>query len=79
MQHYFTKWGGLLLFFIGSIGAVQAQYCMPTTNCNAGDGIREFGIAGFFNASACEMDDGVAGYGDFTDLTGLEIKKSPSG
>ena len=73
MQHYFTKWGGLLLFFIGSIGAVQAQYCMPTTNCNAGDGIREFGIAGFFNASACEMDDGVAGYGDFTDLTGLEV------
>lgn len=42
---------------------------MPMTNCTVGDGIVEFGIGPFYNASGCSSDFGIAGYGDYTSLT----------
>ena len=51
----------------------NAQYCTPSTNCTEGDGVVEFGLGSFYNASGCGSDLGVAGYSDFTDLTGFEL------
>ncbi|NNE29382.1 MAG: T9SS type A sorting domain-containing protein [Saprospiraceae bacterium] len=67
------------LFILGFSSYSFSQYCTPTTDCTLGDGIREFGIGNFYNASGCEADMGVAGYADFTALTGLELGQgSPS-
>lgn len=51
----------------------MAQYCTPEANCTVGDGFELVEINTFSNASTCESDMGVPGYGDFTDLTGLFI------
>lgn len=73
MQHYFTKFVFSIFFTLMIATTLQAQYCMPSSNCSVGDGIREFGIAGFLNVTECEADDGIAGYGDFTDLAAIEL------
>ncbi len=61
------------LFFMTFVLQSNAQYCTPTTNCGYGDGIIEFGVGSFNNQSTCEADMMIAGYGDFTTLTGLEF------
>lgn len=63
-----------LLVISLSCSQISAQYCTPTANCTLGDGIRLFAVGGFSNASECEADLGIAGYADFTELTGLELQ-----
>lgn len=62
-----------ILFIFLTIGLHAQEYCLPEGGCDFGDNIAEFGIAGFFNSSGCGNDNGVAGYSDFTDLTGIEL------
>lgn len=50
-----------------------AQYCMPTADCTLGDGIINFAVGSFSNASECGADNDVPGYSDFTGLAGLEL------
>lgn len=43
------------------------DYCIPSANCNSGDGFVDFEFAGISNiGSGCSPD----GYGDFTSITG---------
>lgn len=60
----------LSLFFSGS---ALAQYCMPTADCSEGDGVVQFTIGPFTNSSGCEADNDIAGYADFTALTGMDL------
>ena len=55
----------LFLFLLSNI---NAQYCMPQTDCTVGDGIVEFGMGSFYNPSGCSSDFGIPGYADYTDL-----------
>lgn len=66
---FFTSF---LLLLLGISNFSYAQYCTPTTDCSYGDGIVLFEVGTFSNTSACEAD-GVAGFGDFTTLTGLDL------
>jgi hypothetical protein len=65
-----------ILLFVPSF--LSAQYCTPTSNCSFGDGVVEFGLGPFYNASACGSDQGVAGYSDWTALTGLDLGQGVS-
>lgn len=72
-MRFFPKIIYSLLLTFGLTNLAQAQYCMPTTDCTEGDGVIEFAIGPFFNQSACEADNGIPGYADFTGLTGMDL------
>lgn len=45
------------------------DYCYPTANCSFGDGFTGFELGEISNMnSGCSGDNGVSGYGNFTDL-----------
>lgn len=71
----FTRLLFALVLCCVSVGFARAQYCIPVSanGCSDGDQIQLFTVGAFSNTSGCESDTGVNGYGDFTDLTGLEI------
>ena len=50
------------------------DYCYPSANCSYGDGFTGFQLEDINNMnSSCSNDNGIEGYGDFTDmLTDLE-------
>jgi PKD repeat protein len=46
------------------------DYCYPTANCSWGDGFTGFELEEISNMnSGCSGDNGVSGYGNFTDMT----------
>ncbi len=60
--------------FAGSavFGVLFPDYCYGEGNCSYGDGITGFAIADIDNLNnGCSGDNGISGYGDFTDLSTL--------
>ncbi len=46
------------------------DYCFPSSSCSFGDGFSGFALEGIDNMdSGCSNDNGVDGYGDFTDMS----------
>lgn len=58
----------------GEIALNFTDYCFPSASCSFGDGFDGFSLESINNMNnGCSSDNGVEGYGDFTDLsTSLE-------